>query len=334
MANFPDIPGYKIISKLGEGGTASVYLGIQEKLERKVAIKILEPSLLKDKVTSTRFQREAKTAAGLSHSNIIQIFDTGHAGDYYYIVMEYLAESLKERMKLSSGGKIHPEIALDIVETLMGALDYAHFRGVYHRDIKPDNIMFRQDNTPVLVDFGIAQLFDSPDQLTRDGEFMGTAYYMSPEQCKGQRDVDSRSDIYSLGAVLFEMLNGNKPYESQLWASMALMHIQGPVPRLQKELSCYQPLIDKMMAKHRGERLRSGTEFKQFIDKIMINSRDYTPQPQESVPPLTKVSTPSQSLGSPPPSGNEVSKDYTFRKPTRDIKSVCGESLELIMKKL
>jgi serine/threonine-protein kinase PpkA len=192
--------------------------------------------------------------------------------------MEYLEESLKDRMNLSPGGKIHPEIALDIVETIMGALDYAHFRGVYHRDIKPANIMFRQDDTPVVLDFGISRSFDSNERLTREGQSMGTAYYMSPEQCKAQKDVDSRSDIYSLGTVLFEMLTGKKPYESQLRVSVALMHIEGQVPRLPEELSRYQPLIDKMMAKQKDERIQSGAEFKQLIDKILISSRAFTHQ--------------------------------------------------------
>lgn len=319
MTDFPEIPGYRIISKLGEGGMATVYMGIQEKLDRKVAIKILEPSLLKDEVTRKRFEREAETEANLRHSNIIQIFDTGYAGDSYYIVMEYLAESLKDRMKRNPGGKIHPEIALDIVKALMGALDYAHFRGVYHRDIKPANIIFRQDDTPVLVDFGIARSLDSPERLTREGQSMGTPYYMSPEQCKARKDVDSRSDIYSLGAVLFEMLTGKKPYESQLKVSVALMHIEGPVPRLQEKLSRYQPLIDKMMAKHKDERLRSGAEFKQFIDKILIDSQDYTPPPSGSAPPPAEKSPLSQSQESPPLPAKEISKNFSFRKPTHPI---------------
>jgi serine/threonine-protein kinase PpkA len=334
MAEFPEIPGYTIKSKLGEGGTAAVYLGFQKKLKRNVAIKILAPSLLKDEVTRKRFEREAETAANLRHSNIIQIFDTGIINNYYYIIMEYLEESLKDRIGRSPEGKIHPEIALDIVEALMGALDYAHFRGVYHRDIKPANIMFRQDDTPVLVDFGISQSLDPTERLTREGQSIGTTYYMSPEQCKAQKEMDSRSDIYSLGAVLYEMLTGKKPYESQLKVSVALMHIEGPVPRLQEKLSRYQPLIDKMMAKHKNERLQSGAEFKQFIDKILIEAQGYTSKPQESSPSPAEAPPPSQPPASPPPPANEVSKNYSFRKPTKDIKTLCGEYLEMIMKKL
>lgn len=269
MADFPKIPGYDISSVLGEGGVATVYLGFQLKLNRKVAIKILKSFMLKDKETVSRFEREAKVAAMLSHSNIIQVYDTGKAGKYHYIVMEYLEESLKDRMNLNPQGTIDPETALAIVEDVMKALDYAHFRGIYHRDIKPENIMFRQDSTPVLLDFGIARVFDSFEQLTRSGVLMGTAYYMSPEQAKAQKEVNGRSDIYSLGAVLFEMLSGSKPYDGNTPVAVALAHILEPVPRLPRGLSRYQPLIERMMAKERAQRLSSGPEFRHLLDTLL-----------------------------------------------------------------
>ncbi|NIM17366.1 MAG: protein kinase [Candidatus Aminicenantes bacterium] len=272
MVAFPEIPGYKIIEKLGEGGVAAVYLGIQEKLDRKVAIKVLEPSLLKSKETAARFDREARTAAMLSHSNIVQIFDTGNVGKYHYIVMEYLEESLKDRMKLSPQGKMHPPMALDIVEAIMKALDYAHFRGVFHRDIKPDNIMFKQDSTPVLVDFGISHVLDTSERVIKEGVILGTSHYMSPEQCKALLDIDGRSDIYSLGVVFFEMLTGKKPYEGDSSISIALQHIEKPVPGLPEELSRYQPLIDSMMAKEREKRISSGAQFVQLLDRILTGN--------------------------------------------------------------
>ncbi len=270
MANFPLIPGYKIISKLGEGGMAKVYLGIQEKLNRKVAIKILEPSLLKDEVTRSRFEREARTAASLSNFNIIQIFDTGKVGDFYYIVMEYLQESLRDRINQDPQGKMNPGKALPIIEALMGALDYMHFVKVHHRDIKPENIMFRQDDTPVLVDFGIARAVDKTDgkDLTIENIVPGSPNYMSPEQCKAQ-EMDWRSDIYSLGVVFYEILTGKRPFEDKTLIAIAINHIRSPIPRLPEELSSYQPLIDKMMAKNRSERIRSGAEFKQLVEKIL-----------------------------------------------------------------
>jgi hypothetical protein len=188
--------------------------------------------------------------------------------------MEYLEESLRERMNREPVGKIAPGIALDIVKGIMGALDYAHLQGIYHRDIKPENIMFRKDNTPVLLDFGIAKIFD--EHITKTGTIMGTTYYMSPEQCISG-EIDGRTDIYSLGVVLFEMLTGKKPYEGDSGISLALKHIEGPVPKLPQELNKYQPLIDKMMAKDKKERIFSRPEFSKLLERIttisMITSK-------------------------------------------------------------
>lgn len=260
-----------------------VYLGIQESLNREVAIKILEPKLLKNDVIAKRFRREAKAAAHLSHSNIIQIIDVGKFHNHHYIIMEYLEESLKDRMKANPGGKIEPQIAVEIVQAILGALEFAHSRKIYHRDIKPDNIMFRADNTPVLVDFGVARILGFTDvgELTKSGQSMGTVYYMSPEQCQAQIDVDGRSDIYSLGAVLFEMLTGEKPYEGDSMVSVAVKHVQEPVPKLPRELRRYQPLIDKMMAKDRKKRLSREKQFQQLLDKIMTVTVKHTRQPKE-----------------------------------------------------
>lgn len=269
MAGFPVIRGYDIKSSLGEGGVAKVYLAVQQKLKRKVAIKLLNPFFLKDKIVALRFEREAKTAASLSHSNIIHIFDTGKDGDYHYIVMEYMEESLRERLNLEPQHKMTPNRAFEIIEEIFKALDYAHFRGVTHRDIKPENIMFRQDSTPVLVDFGIARVYDSSVRLTGSDSIMGTIHYMSPEQCNAV-EVDGRSDIYSLGVVLFEMLTGKRPYTGDKWISVLHQHIEKPIPKLPLELIQYQPLIDNMMAKDREKRISTGAQFMRLLNSIRI----------------------------------------------------------------
>ncbi|MFC2155704.1 serine/threonine protein kinase [Acidobacteriota bacterium] len=282
MVDVPEIPGCEIIAGLKRGGMATVFLGIQKKLNRKVAVKILEASLLKDKNTAARFDQETKTAAGLTHSNIIQIFDAGRVANYHYIVMEYLKKTLRDRMKHNPGNKIHPEITIDIIEEMMKALDYAHFRGVYHRDIKPDNIMFRQDSTPVLTDFGIARVFDAPDRLTKSNIIINTINYMSPEQYKAEQDIDGRSDTYSLGVILYEMLTGDTPYKGKSQLSVAIHHIEKPVPVLPGEFSRYQPLIDNMMAKDREKRLSSGPEFDKLLYKILTGSANTASQQAES----------------------------------------------------
>jgi serine/threonine protein kinase len=266
MSELPQIPGYKIIRKLGQGGMADVYLGVQEKLAREVAIKVLIPSLFRDQQFSLRFIKEAQTAAKLVHPNIITIHDVGQVGDSYYIVMEYLEESLNDRIKRV--GVLEPDEALKIVKMIAAALDYAHKKRFIHRDIKPDNIMFRPDGTAVLVDFGIARAIDSTTHLTRTGMSIGTPHYMSPEQCKGEI-IDGRSDIYSLGVQLFELLTGTVPYKAENTAGIILKHIQEPIPKLPAPLSPYQPLIDKMMAKDREMRVQSGSELINFIDGLV-----------------------------------------------------------------
>jgi serine/threonine protein kinase len=277
MKQLPQIPGYRIIRKLGHGGMADVYLGFQEKLAREVAIKVLDPLLLRDAQFAKRFIKEAQTAAQLVHPNIITIHDVGVVKDsehhYYYIVMEFLAESLNERLK--QGGPLPPAKALDIIKKIAGALDYAHKKGFIHRDIKPDNIMFRFDESVVLVDFGIARAMNSTTQLTRTGMSIGTPHYMSPEQCKGEK-IDGRSDIYSLGVELYEILTGDVPYKAESTAGIIIKHIQEPIPTLPEELSIYQPLIDKMMTKNRDLRIQTGAELIHFIDEL-ITARGFMP---------------------------------------------------------
>jgi serine/threonine protein kinase len=263
----PGIPGYRISQVLGEGGMATVYLGIQEKLKRKVAIKVMNPYLLKDPSFSKRFLREAETAANLNHTNIISIIDVGQSGQSHYIVMEYLPQSLKNKIKESPPGRLSPSTALKITREIAAALEYAHNQGFVHRDIKPENIMFRQDGTSVLADFGIARAVDSTTRLTRTGISVGTPNYMSPEQCRAEK-VDGRSDLYALGIVLFEMLTGSLPYEAASEAGILLKQIQAPIPRLPAGLTPYQSLIDTLLAKDMGKRPQRAGELIAMIGAV------------------------------------------------------------------
>jgi serine/threonine protein kinase len=286
MNAFPYIPDYMIETVLGEGGMATVYLGIQQKLQRKVAIKILDPSLLKKDFVADRFMIEAQTAANLSHPNIISIYDVGQVGKYYYIVMEYLDGSLKDLIKSSPSGKLPVKESLSIIYKIAPALDYAHSRGIIHRDIKPDNIMFRKDGTPVLVDFGIARAVDSDLHMTKTGMGIGTPHYMSPEQCQ-TGELDGRSDIYSLGVVLYEILTGEKPYDADTILAVALKQIQEPVPKLPESQARYQPVLDKMMAKDKEKRAQNGRELQKIIEEVLKTPAPPPPPPRvEPAPPV------------------------------------------------
>jgi len=247
MKNYPGIPGYEIIREIGKGGMATVYLAYEEKLDRKVALKVLLKSHAEKETFTTRFLKEAKTAANLHHTNIVSIYDVGETGkDIYYFTMEYLPVSLFDKLK---SGKLEPKKALGITKDIAKALSYAHKKGFIHRDIKPDNILFRNDGTPILVDFGIARAIKSVSKLTETGTSIGTPEYMSPEQGLGE-NIDERTDIYSLGAVLYKMLSGQPPYKAKNKIGVIIKHIHDPVPELPEELEYYQPLINKMMAKN------------------------------------------------------------------------------------
>lgn len=269
--DFPEFLEYVIKKKLGEGGMASVYLAVQEKLNREVAIKVLDPLLLKDKQIIKRFKKEAQTAVKLIHPYIITIYDVGQEEDSHYIVMEYLKKTLRQQIK--SQGNLPPGEALDIIKKIAEALSYAHCKGIIHRDIKPDNIMFRPGRKePVLVDFGIARVLDLDTKLTMTGIRVGTPHYMSPEQCKGEK-IDGRSDIYSLGVVLFELLTGSVPYKSETPVGLIYLHTQGPIPTLPEELNKYQPLIDVMMAKEKEARLKDGASLIKHIELLEIEEK-------------------------------------------------------------
>lgn len=251
--DFPTIPGYRIKKKLGQGGMANVYLGVQENLSRMVAIKVLSTGMFHNRRLSKRFLTEARMLSRLNHPNIVTIHEVGQADNCYFIVMEYLQDSLKEKIKKHG---MDPREALHVVSQIADALFYAHELGIIHRDIKPDNIMFRKDGTPVILDFGIAKAVDSNTKLTKTGISIGTPLYMSPEQCNAMK-VDGRSDIYSLGVVLYEMLTGKPPYDAKDTISIVMKHLRDPIPGLPAELSPYQTIIDRMMAKELKKRVRT-----------------------------------------------------------------------------
>ncbi|MEA1888615.1 MAG: protein kinase [Pseudomonadota bacterium] len=269
--NYPDIPGYKILSELGRGGIATVYLAVQESLDRQVALKVMSPLLAMEPDYAERFIREGRTVAQLSHSNIITVYDIGLQKHQLFIAMEYIAGG---NMRTLMPDHVNdPEWALSIAGQIALALGYAHTVGIVHRDVKPENILFRENGSAILTDFGIAKTITSNTNLTRAGTIIGTPKYMSPEQTDGLGN-DPRTDVYSLGIILFEMLTGNVPYDSENSMAVLYAHVHAPIPDLPDELSDLQPLINNLLAKKAEDRTEDCDELAEII-RITRRERHY-----------------------------------------------------------
>ncbi|MCC5885557.1 MAG: serine/threonine protein kinase [Gammaproteobacteria bacterium] len=252
----PQIPGYRIVRELGRGGMATVYLAIQEKFDREVAVKILDDAIEQDQTFSARFQRESRIVSKLSHPNIVQVYDVGLHDGRHYLAMELLTGGeLNDR--LESGLALTD--AFRAIKEIAKALDFAHSKGFIHRDIKPENILFREEGSAVLSDFGIARDVDNESQITTIGSVVGTPYYMSPEQVTGDQ-LDGRADIYSLGVVFYKALTGEVPYDGATALDIGIRHIKDPIPRLPSHLARFQPIIDKFLEKSPTRRFQSGAE--------------------------------------------------------------------------
>ena len=261
-----NIPGYQIKAHVGSGGMAVVFRATQESLQRSVALKVLKNT--ESKEWTERFLNEGRILASLSHRNIITVHDIGiHAG-HIYISMEYLnGGDLKPRIE--SG--MTPKEALEILATIGEALEVAHKKGVIHRDIKPGNILFRQDGVPVLADYGIAKDFERETDVTVDGTVIGTPDYLAPEQARIE-PVDGRTDIYGLGIIFYEMLTGKKPFEGESPVHVVFKHINDPIPQLPEELAGYQPLLEKMTAKEPGDRFADAAELLTAVTELRVNN--------------------------------------------------------------
>ncbi|HTE58955.1 MAG TPA: PASTA domain-containing protein [Solirubrobacteraceae bacterium] len=263
---------YRIIGRLGSGGMADVYEAEDTQLGRRVALKLLHRRFAEDPEFVERFRREASSAAGLNHPNIVQVFDRGAWDGTYYIAMELL-EGRNLKQVVRDHGALDPALAVDIVLQILRAARFAHRRGVVHRDIKPHNVIVDEEGRAKVTDFGIARAGAS--DMTETGSIMGTAQYLSPEQAQGQ-PVDARSDLYSIGVVLYELLTGAPPFDADSPVTIALKQVsEEPVPaRLRNP--AVPPALDmvvmRSLRKERGERFQDADAFAAALESAAAGS--------------------------------------------------------------
>lgn len=271
---------YEIGQVIGRGGMAEVHEGLDTRLNRRVAIKVLRSDLARDPIFQERFRREAQSAAGLNHPNIVSIFDTGedispenpNQVSIPYIVMEFV-DGVTLREMLQNGPRILPERGLEIVAGVLAALDYAHRHGIAHRDIKPANIMINTHGDAKVMDFGIARaMSDAATSVTATSAVMGTAQYLSPEQARGEV-ADARSDIYAAGCVLYELLTGNTPFTGDSPVAIAYQHVNSqPVapshldPTIPANLDS---IVLHSLAKNPGSRYQTAAEMRADVERAI-----------------------------------------------------------------
>ncbi len=293
-------PKYVLERKIGKGGMANVYLGEQTALQRKIVVKILNADISNDEEIRERFLLEARMPAKLRHPNIVEVIDVGMCGDRPYYIMEYapggsLADKLREYKE--KGEQFPFRQAVDIIVKVLEALDFCHRNGLQsHRDIKPANIMFRANGEPIIVDFGIAKLEDS--SITRTRMTMGTANYMSPEQCQGKKDIDGRSDVYSVGIMLFELLAGDLPFKGDSGLSIMIKQVKEKLPSLYQRVKIkidradqdylknsdkIEKILEKACAKSRKKRYQSAHEFAVDLGALIGTKLSLTPTSQATI---------------------------------------------------
>jgi len=250
------IPGYKVVHLIGQGGQAKVYLAVRLKDGLNVALKVLDRKVRQDQVYLERLRREYKLIAAIENEHVARIYDTGFTGDNAYLAMEFVPSG-------TLAGRIHEGMgsrdALRLTSQIAHALDAIHAKGIVHRDLKPANILFRADGRLVIVDFGLAKDLAVDSTLTMAGQLLATPRYMSPEQCLGH-PVDARTDLYSLGVIFYEMLTGQRIFQSADAMQVINMHVQAPVPQLPERLAGYQGILDRLLAKKPEDRFQSARE--------------------------------------------------------------------------
>jgi serine/threonine protein kinase len=274
---------YLITRKIGEGGMASVYEGVHDKLGTKVAIKILSPILARNPQLRQRFENEANFMASLSHPHITRVLDVEEQDETLAIIMELLeGEDLDARVKRT--GPLSTNEVKMLFTQVLNAFDYAHSKGILHRDIKPANIFIDKNNQVKILDFGIAKLFGTGNEMTQTGTQMGTPVYMSPEQVRGEKSIDHRADIYALGVTLYFTLTGKAPYESAEESSFEIFTkiINELIPSLENNPT-FDAIIQKAVSKDRNERYQSVLEILKEMDTSGSTSNYQSAAKQQSI---------------------------------------------------
>ena len=297
---------YQIIEVAGKGGMAVVYKAFQPSLNRHVALKVLPDYLAQDEQFVMRFEQEARAAAALRHPNIMVIYDVGQEGATHYIAAEYLEGATLSQAIAAQRGPLPLPRIVNIINQLASALDFAHARGLVHRDIKPSNAFVGADDHVTLMDFGIAKALQGGAQMTRTGTMVGTPEYMSPEQAEG-RQIDRRSDIYSLGVMLYQLLTGRVPFQAETPTAVLLAHVmQMPQPPTQLNPSippAVEAVVMRSLAKRSEDRFPTAGELAQALARAASGA------PASAYLPLTVV----PGRPTPPPASQP---GYALRTPT------------------
>jgi DNA-binding NarL/FixJ family response regulator len=253
----PEVPNYSIVKRLATSHFSSVYLARAERLRRNVVLKVIHRgSSARELEDAERFQREYEIISSIAHRSIAEIYDFGVLPNQSYLAMEYFpCGDLRARLR----NPLSVEESLYYLRSIAEALRVIHVFGILHRDLKPANVMLREDNSPVLIDFGLARRSAEEGAVTGAGQVLGSPYYISPEQSQGEK-VDGRTDLYGLGVMFFEMLAGRKPYVGRSAIEIMTQHANAPIPRLPASASAQQPVLDRLMAKRPADRYATTDE--------------------------------------------------------------------------
>ena len=237
---------YRVLRRIADGGMATVYLAVDERLDREVALKVMRQHLTHDESFVTRFRREARSSASLSHPNVVAVFDQGEDDGHIFLAMEYVpGQTLRDVMR--EEGLLSPRAALDVLDPVLQALAEAHTKGLIHRDVKPENVIINDNGTVKVADFGLARAVTSQTVTSTQGVLLGTVAYLSPEQVE-RGIADARSDVYAAGLMLFEMLTGTKAFTGETAIHVAYQHVHGGVPSPSSRVAGLPPALDELVA--------------------------------------------------------------------------------------